>query len=169
MMEVDRKSHVALVLVAIAIASSSAIAQSKITADGGTKEFHHFLSTFSREQLKADIRDFVWTRWNSRSKGKIRASHAHIDCGPDITEFRIDKDRQNRWFVEVRAFHKSDRFWHGDDQLELKRYFDVSRVEVISYEGASEIPTPIRTGSKRDATSFRVRLRSESASDDFVF
>jgi len=147
----------------------NALGQVRLNYDGGTKELGFLMGSLLRDQKEAEIRDFVWTHWKSRSKGRIEASHPHIDCWPAITEFRIDNDIENNWFVEVVVYHREGFFGFSKKELERVRSFEVSRVEVISYEGASEIPTPIAADVVRDSSKFRVRLRTIRPSDDFIF
>lgn len=143
--------------------------QSNGVSKGRTLKFFWQTGPLARQSMEAELRLFVWNCWINKREGKIQAAHYGIDRFPRITKFTIKKDSKQDWYIHVVVSERFGIFGFRKNVLESMRFYNADRVEVISFEGAKEIPTSIGVKDVRDAKLYHLRLKADKRDGDFIF
>ncbi len=136
--------------------------------DGGLLNISN-VSHVEKKRLTSQARDYVWSRWTQGLNGKIRVRHVGIDGPITTTTFRIIRNSNGELRIEVKVEERGIWLWSHSKVVSRSLYLRAERVELMTDSTSSEIPKLITVDTKREPSSYAIRLVATNRADDFLF
>jgi len=118
----------------------------------GPFEIGNDLTPTQEAKVSADVKEFVWSHWVGRRRGKVNVIAYAIEGNRSSTTFFVEPDGKGRWRVRADseinlvALVKQPR-----TETRVECYYDVARIDLKSWK-------PILQSEKRDATTYALRF-----------
>lgn len=110
------------------------------------------LTRTQQAKVAAEAKEFIWSHWIGRRRGKVNVIAYTIEGNRSSTTFFVEPDEKGRWRVRADsetnlvALVKQPR-----TETRVECYYDVARIDLKSWK-------PILQSEKRDATTYALRF-----------
>ena|SRR6185437_4650747 len=118
----------------------------------GPFEIGNDLTPTQQAKVAAEAKEFIWSHWIGRRRGKVNVIAYTIEGNRSSTTFFVEPDEKGRWRVRADsetnlvAIVKQPR-----TETRVECYYDVARIDLKSWK-------PILQSEKRDATTYALRF-----------